>query len=264
MTCPSWAALHCTAYCFIELDKAVVHEIRLFSFLWLWFLVYLPSDGEVSEAYPEGIDSLRLIAGLILILFSPEVLFSKSLIQFSVDGWRCLPSLIFTWGQTKVEVMKIMMTSLKRSHACTARVPVFNHVAGLHQPTPSAARDSLHSWASPGQSPVVSLFLSPGSWYTNYCCALQESISKSCVSSGNSMMGLTETSSKRTYALPTLRAPVPWHSQNDPSDEAEWSLPSLSTRLWNGLWQEGMVVKNQRWLRVGTVSLACLLLPLLL
>ena len=40
-------------------------------------------------------------------------------------------------------------------------------------------------------------------------CALQESISKSCVSSGNSMMGLTETSSKRTYALPTLRAPVP-------------------------------------------------------
>ena len=35
-----------------------------------------------------------------------------------------------------------MMTSLKGSHACTARVPVFNHVAGLHQPTPSPARDS--------------------------------------------------------------------------------------------------------------------------
>ena len=24
---------------------------------------------------------------------------SKSLIQFSVDGWGCVPSLLFTWGQ---------------------------------------------------------------------------------------------------------------------------------------------------------------------
>ena len=30
---------------FIELDKAVVHVIRLVSFLWLWFSVCLPSDG---------------------------------------------------------------------------------------------------------------------------------------------------------------------------------------------------------------------------
>ena len=28
---------------------------------------------------------------------------SKSLIQFSVDGWSCVPSLLFTWGQTKVK-----------------------------------------------------------------------------------------------------------------------------------------------------------------
>ena len=27
---------------------------------------------------------------------------SKSLIQFSVDGWSCLPSLLSTWGQTMV------------------------------------------------------------------------------------------------------------------------------------------------------------------
>ena len=32
---------------------------------------------------------------------------SKSLIQFSVDGWGCVPSLLFTWGQTIVQVMKI-------------------------------------------------------------------------------------------------------------------------------------------------------------
>ena len=37
-------------------------------------------------------------------------MFSKTLIQFSLDGWGCVPSLLFTWGQTVVEVMKIMET----------------------------------------------------------------------------------------------------------------------------------------------------------
>jgi len=40
MTRPSWVALHGMAHnfiSFIELDKAVVHVIRLVSFLWLWF-----------------------------------------------------------------------------------------------------------------------------------------------------------------------------------------------------------------------------------
>ena len=36
---------------FIELDKAVVHVIRLVSFLWLWFSVFLPSDWEGLEVY---------------------------------------------------------------------------------------------------------------------------------------------------------------------------------------------------------------------
>ena len=46
MTHPFWVALHGMAHSFIELDKAVVHVIRLVSFLWLWFSVCLPSDGE--------------------------------------------------------------------------------------------------------------------------------------------------------------------------------------------------------------------------
>jgi len=46
MICPSWVALHSMAHSFIELDKAVVHVIRLVSFLGLWFLFCLPSDGE--------------------------------------------------------------------------------------------------------------------------------------------------------------------------------------------------------------------------
>ena len=43
---PSWVALHGMAQSFTELGRVVVHVIRLFSFLWLWFSVCLPSDGE--------------------------------------------------------------------------------------------------------------------------------------------------------------------------------------------------------------------------
>ena len=37
MTRPSWVALHVMVHSFTELDKAMVHVIRLVSFLWLWF-----------------------------------------------------------------------------------------------------------------------------------------------------------------------------------------------------------------------------------
>ena len=46
MTCWSWVALLGLVHSFIELDKAVVHVIRLVSFLWLWLSVCLPFDGE--------------------------------------------------------------------------------------------------------------------------------------------------------------------------------------------------------------------------
>ena len=46
MTCLSWVSLLGTAHSLIELDKAVVHVIRLVSFLRLQFSVCLPADGE--------------------------------------------------------------------------------------------------------------------------------------------------------------------------------------------------------------------------
>ena len=52
MTCLSWVALHGMAHSFIELDKAVVHVIRLISFLWLWFLVFPPFGWE-GPSYPQ-------------------------------------------------------------------------------------------------------------------------------------------------------------------------------------------------------------------
>ena len=46
MTHPSWVALDGMVHSFIELDKIVVHVISLVSFLWLWFSLCLPSDGQ--------------------------------------------------------------------------------------------------------------------------------------------------------------------------------------------------------------------------
>ena len=92
-----------------------------------------------------------------------RAMLSKPLIQFSVNGWGCVPSLLFTWGQTMVEVMKIMVTSFKRSHARTAAL-IANPAAGHRQPTPLLESPG-HSWASLGQSFVGSLLLSPGFWF---------------------------------------------------------------------------------------------------
>ena len=53
MTRPSWVALHVMVHSFTELDKAMVHVIRLVSFLRLWFSVRLPlieKDKRLMEA----------------------------------------------------------------------------------------------------------------------------------------------------------------------------------------------------------------------
>ena len=138
-------------------------------------------------------------------------LLSKFLIQFSVGGWSCIPSLLFTWGQTMVEVVEIMVTSFKRSHVCTATLSAPNPAAGHHQLT-SLLEAPGHSEASLGQSLVghCSFLLGPGA--QGSVCALQESIFQSCVSSDSSMVGLMATSSKGAYAIPESaapRAPVP-------------------------------------------------------
>ena len=46
MTHPCWLGLHGMTHSFTELDKAVILVIRLVSFLWLWFSVCLPFNGE--------------------------------------------------------------------------------------------------------------------------------------------------------------------------------------------------------------------------
>ena len=107
-----------------------------------------------------------------------------------------------------VEVMKIIVTSFKRSHAHTVALSAPNPAAGRHQPMPPP--ETLgHSWATLGQSLVGSLlpFLGPG---TNKVLFVPSKslFPHSCVSSGSSVVGLMATSSKRTDAIPRSTAPV--------------------------------------------------------
>ena len=76
-----------------------------------------------------------------------------------------------------VEIMKIMVTSFKMSHAGIAALSAPNPAAGYHWPTPPPETPG-HSWANLGQSLVGSLLLSPGSWCAQgFICALQVSVS---------------------------------------------------------------------------------------
>ena len=108
-----------------------------------------------------------------------------------------------------VEVMKIMATSFKRSHAkCpTATLSAPNPAAGHCWPMPLMETPG-HSQASLGQFLMGSLLLFPGSWCAQgSVCALQEFVSQSWVGAGDSMVGLMVTSSKRAYAIPRSTAP---------------------------------------------------------
>ena len=106
-----------------------------------------------------------------------------------------------------VEIMKIMATSFKRSHATL-----------LHSVPPTLQQATINPhlcWRlldTHGQVWVGllwgSLLLSPGSWYTQGSVwALRAFVFQSCVSSGGSMVGLMATSSKRVYAIPRSAAP---------------------------------------------------------
>ena len=137
--------------------------------------------------------------------------------------------------QTMVEVMKIMVTSFKRFHACTATLSAPNPAAGHHQPTPPPETPG-HSRASLGQSLVGSLLLSPGSWSTqNSVCFLQESISQSCVSSGSWVNGdlLQESLCHTQVCCTGAAAPAAVHCRPVPLQETlKHSSGSVSVGPW--------------------------------
>ena len=144
-----------------------------------------------------------------------------------------------------VEVMKIMATSFKTSHVCTAALTAPNPASGHHQPTPPPETPG-HSWASLGQSLVGSLLLSPGSWCTKFCLCPPRVYFPVLCKFWQLYVSLMVTSSKRAYAIPRSAAPEPpplWQTTADPYLHRRRSNTVLSQSLW-GLW----VLVQQRFL----------------
>ena len=97
---------------------------------------------------------------------------SKSLIQFSVEWWGCVPSLLFdlrpNYGVGNEENGDLLQK---------VQISAPNPAAGHPWPTPPLESPG-HSRARLGQSLMGSLLLSPRSWCPQgSVCALQESVS---------------------------------------------------------------------------------------
>ena len=94
MTCPCWVVLHGMAHSFTELDKAVVNVIRFVSFCDCGFqsVCALMEKDKRLRKLPDGRDPVRGKLSLVLMGWA---MLSKSLIQFSVGGGSCVPSLLF-------------------------------------------------------------------------------------------------------------------------------------------------------------------------
>ena len=137
--------------------------------------------------------------------------------------------------------------NLFQKHLCqhavaprTVAVSAPDTATGHCQPAPPPVTPK-HSQANLAQSLVGSLGLSPGSWCTQgFVCALQQSVSWSCLSSGISVVGLMVTSSKRAYATPSSaapRAPAPMAAHCLPASPQETlTHSSVSVSGISGSW----------------------------
>ena len=108
-----------------------------------------------------------------------------------------------------VEVMKIMATSFKRSHAGTAALSTLS----LQQATtdPRFCQRLLDTHGEVWVSLLLghcSFLLGPGEHKFLFVPS-KSLFPESCVSSGDSMVGLMATSSKRAHAIPRSVAPSP-------------------------------------------------------
>ena len=143
---------------------------------------------------------------------------SKSLIQFSVDGQGCVPSLLFDLRPTMVEKMKIM-TSFKRSCACTAALRVPNPAPGHRRPRLRQRLLDTHGqvWLSLlwGHG---SFLLGPGVHKVSFVPA-KSLFPQSCVSSGGSQF------SSVTQLCPTLCDPM---NRSTPGLPVHHKLPEFT------------------------------------
>ena len=110
------------------------------------------------------------------------------------------------WGQTMVEVMKIMATSFKRSHALLHSVPLTLQQATANQHLCRRLLDTHRQvWVSLlwGHCPFL---LGPGVHKILFVPS-KSLFPQSSVSSGGSVVELMVASSKTAYAIPRSAAP---------------------------------------------------------
>ena len=131
---------------------------------------------------------------------------SKSYTNFLLKGWAVFSPCYLTWGQTMMEIMKIMLTSFKRSNACTATLSAPNPAAGHCWPMPPL-ETPVHSQACLGQSLVVSRLLSLGPGAHNILFVVSKGLFPVLCKFWWLYGGLVVTSSKRAYAIPRSTAP---------------------------------------------------------
>ena len=138
---------------------------------------------------------------------------SKSLIQFSVEGWGCVLSLFFdlrtNYGGGNEDNGDLLQKVPCMDTTLSAPNPATGHFQSMPLPeTPG------HLQASLGQSLVRSLFLFLGPGVHRFSCALQHSVCALQESVSPVLCKfwwlygeLMVTSSKRAYAIPRSTAP---------------------------------------------------------
>ena len=151
-------------------------------------------------------------------------------------GGAMFPPCFLTWGQTMVEVMKIMATSFQRSRASHSVPPTLQQATAdphLHRRLLDTHRQvwvSLlwgHCYFLLGSGVHKVLFVPSKGLFP-----------QSCVSSGGSMVGLMVTPSKRAYAIPrsaapTAPTPVTGHCWPvSPQETLKHSKAGLTQSLW--------------------------------
>ena len=128
------------------------------------------------------------------------------------------PPCSLAWDQTKVEVIKIMVTSFKRSCACSTALSGPDPAAGHRWPMPLLETPG-HSRVSLGQSLVASLLPSPGTWCAqSFVYALQVSVSRVLCKFWRLSVGvngdLLQECLCRTQVCST-QSPCPWQATAD-------------------------------------------------
>ena len=150
----------------------------------------------------------------------------KSLIHFSVDGWGCVPSLLFdlrpNYGGGNEDngdlLQKVPMYPLLHSVPPTLQQPTADpHLCWRLLDTHGQVWVSL-LWGH------CSFLLGPGA-LKGFVCASKSLFPQSCLSPGGSIVGLIVTSSKRAYAIPRSAAP----RASAPAAGHCWPIPPQET-----------------------------------